>query len=348
MNSPVPKAVRDQLQRAETLRQQMVAAQATPAPAADATPVETPAPAPSEVQAVQSVQETPPAPAPAAETPPQATPPAPAPQTEETWEHKYKVLQGMQQSLAQERRELFEQNRQLRDLIARMQEQQRQQAPAPAQPAPQTSSLIKPEEVEEYGADLLDVIARKAKEQYGPLVEQMQAHIQRLEQQLGGRMQQVEQVASVSAKDSFFSKLDATVPYWEKLNTEQDFLNWLDTPDELSGVVRREMFNRAYQNFDAPRIAKFFETYANQSGFNAQAAPAPAANAMVPTVPLNNLAAPPKSPSAPAPVGKKVWTRQEIAAFYENARKGVYKGKEAERSRLERDIFDASRDGRIQ
>lgn len=339
MNSPVPKAVRDQVQRAEQLMRERKAAQeATSAPEQNAAPVETPAPTAPE-QSAQPVQETPPAPAPAAETPPQ-----PAPQPEETWEHKYKVLQGMQQALAQERRELAEQNRQLRDLIARMQEQQRQ-APPPQPQAPQTS-LVKPEEVEEYGADLLDVIARKAREQYEPLIAQLTGQITELKQQLGGRMQQVEQVASVSAKDAFFSKLDTAVPYWEQLNTDAGFLNWLASADELSGVVRKEMFDRASSSFDAMRVAKFFETYASLVGVKPQpAAPAPS---MAPTVPLANLATPPKSPSAPAPVTKKIWTRPEIAAFYENSRKGVYKGKEAERNRLERDIFDAGREGRIQ
>lgn len=345
MNSPVPKAVRDQVKRAEELmRERKAAQQATPAATPDAAPAEPPATPAPEAQA-QPVQETPPASAtpPASEVPPQ-----PAAQPEETWEHKYKVLQGMHQADAVRTREIAEQNRQFRELIARMQEAQKQAQAQPAPQAPQTTSLIKPEEVEEYGADLLDVVARKAREQYEPLINQLTAQIAELQKQLGSRVQQVEQVAAVSAKDAFFGKLDTAVPYWEQLNTRADFLNWLATPDELSGVVRKEMFDRAASAYDAPRVAKFFETFAKQTGFQQPAPAAPPANQLAPTVPLENLATPPKSQSAPAPAGKKVWTRPEIAAFYENARRGLYKGKEAERQRLERDIFDATREGRIQ
>lgn len=43
----------------------------------------------------------------------------------------------------------------------------------------------------------------------------------------------------------------------------------------------------------------------------------------------------------------KVYTRVDVAKFFDDVRKGVYKGREQERDRIERDIFAAQREGRI-
>ncbi len=333
--SNIPPAVRAQAAKADELIAQQRAA-ATPA-----TPAQDAATAPAE-PSVEAQPATPPA----AQVPATTETPPPA-SAGEDWEHKYRVLQGMHQADVQRNRQLTEENRELRSLLSRVQQAHQQaqaqaQATPPAQPA---AKLVKPEEVAEYGAEFMDMVARAAKEQYQPVIEQLQSTISSLESKLNTRVEHVEQVATMSAKDAFFVQLDRAMPTWEKLNVDPGFLAWLDSPDELTGFVRREIFNRASSSFDAPRVLKFFTTYA------ASQAPAPAtpASTLAPSVPLDSLVAPSKTTTAPvAGDSRKVYSRAEIAAFYENCRKGTYRGRDAERRRIESDIFAAGREGRIQ
>ena len=67
-------------------------------------------------------------------------------------------------------------------------------------------------------------------------------------------------------------------------------------------------------------------------------------------VPLEAFAAPgrAKTAAATAPAEKPIITRAQIATFYADKAAGKYRGKEAEADRLERMIFEAQRDGRIQ
>jgi len=44
----------------------------------------------------------------------------------------------------------------------------------------------------------------------------------------------------------------------------------------------------------------------------------------------------------------KIYTRQDIADFFDNVRLGKFRGQEDERNRIERDIFAAQQEGRIQ
>lgn len=325
MNQKLPKAVQEQLNKANELSEQMTATPETPAAVEEVpdTPV-----APVEVQ---SVQETP--------VEPQVQP--------DSWEQKYRVLNGKYNAevprMAEVIREQKAKLEELQQTVAQIQ----QAAPAAAPQAP-NYSFVTAEENEDYGADLLEVAARKAKEQYLPLIEQLQTKIAQLEgtwQQGNKRVEAVEQVTMQTARDRFFSQLDSTLPTWEALNTDPSFLNWLDSTDDLTGVPRRELFNRAYGALDSGRVAKFFSMYSREAGLDK--AEAPRSNTMKPTVPLDQLQAPGK-PRAEAPnQGKKTISRTEIAAFYDKVRKGFYKGREADASRFEQEIFAAQSEGRV-
>jgi hypothetical protein len=54
-----------------------------------------------------------------------------------------------------------------------------------------------------------------------------------------------------------------------------------------------------------------------------------------------------KSGSAVATNKANVYSPDDIRNFFNDVRSGKYKGREAERDRIERDIFAAQRDGRI-
>ena len=336
MNHPLPKAIQAQVDRANQLAAEMTAK--PNATESDAV-TETPAP-PANTTESQPAQETPVAAVTETQTPPKT----------EDWEHKYRVLQGMfkaevsrQVNLAVG--ELRATNEQLRQTVETLKT---------VPQAPQTMndtkvSLISPDEVTEYGADLLDIIDRKARESYLPIIEGLQAEVGQLKSQLTQgtqRMDSVEQVTVQSARERFFSAMDTTVPSWETLNNDPGFLSWLDSPDDLTGIVRRDVFNTAYGKLDALRVAKFFTAYAEANGMG-QPAELPPANTLKPIVPLDQLQAPGKTRTAAPPQGKRTYSRQEISAFYRQVQQGRYKGREAEALQFEKDVALASAEGRI-
>jgi len=64
---------------------------------------------------------------------------------------------------------------------------------------------------------------------------------------------------------------------------------------------------------------------------------------------LERQVAPGKGRNSGAPSGSntKTYSPEDIKDFFNAVREGKYKGREAERDRIERDIFAAQRDGRI-
>jgi hypothetical protein len=224
-----------------------------------------------------------------------------------------------------------------------------QAAPKPAAPAAQSERFLTPQEEQEYGTEFLDVVGKKAKETVSKEILEMRAQLAELNAQLSN----VNGVVSTDAQARFFSDLDRGLPTWGELNTNQDFIDWLKLPDAYSGVIRHELLNAAYERKDAPRVLAFF------NGFLAEEAavdparlapqPAPAAPVAPGKVPLETFAAPgrAKSTAATAPAEKPIIHRAQISQFYLDVSAGKYRGKEAEKDRLEAMIFAAERDGRI-
>jgi hypothetical protein len=64
---------------------------------------------------------------------------------------------------------------------------------------------------------------------------------------------------------------------------------------------------------------------------------------------LDKQVSPGRSRNGGSPSGNqaKVYGPEDIKKFFDDVRKGVYQGKEAERDRIERDIFAAQRENRI-
>ena len=154
---------------------------------------------------------------------------------------------------------------------------------------------------------------------------------------LEDKVQQVEQKSYELQQRDFLAELGRVAPKWTTLNEDQGFLNWLAGMDDFSGMPRKVMFDEAAQRLDVARVAAFFNSYGGTDrswdGKQRQTS-----NLEVELVPNTNRA-------TQAPPGRKFWTPQEIAQFYDDKRHG--KLSDAEFSRIEQDIFAAQREGRI-
>jgi hypothetical protein len=130
-------------------------------------------------------------------------------------------------------------------------------------------------------------------------------------------------------------------------------------PNVYTGVKRHDELRKAWDARKTPQVIAFFKGFlseeaallpsGNQPTSSTPAAP-PASPAPSKT-PLANLAAPGRARTpaggSPPPAEKPQIRASEISAFYRDVNRGLYKGRDDEKTRIENMIWDAQRDGRI-
>ena len=261
----------------------------------------------------------------------------------DTWEQKYKTLQGMYNKevprLSSENRELGSRVSQLESLLGDLKKQQ-----TPVQEAP-VEKLITEDDVKEYG-DSIDVMRRAAKEEVaGQLgrVAQLEKEIAELKGVVP-QVQQVKQQQKTTSEKQFWDVLNREVPNWNEINSNPDFQSWLLEVDPLTGISRQTYLEDAQRKQDAGRVINFFNTFAKVSGVDNSARDKSATQ----SAELQKQVAP-KRGRAGQPVNNdaKTYSPKDIEKFFTDVRKGKYKGREDERARMERDIFAAQQEGRI-
>lgn len=261
---------------------------------------------------------------------------------EDSWEHKYKSVHGRYLRSQEQIRELSEQVQNLQSAIASL------QAATPSTPMPDftTERLITEDEERDYGSDFLKVVGKKAREELGPVIKGYESKIAELEDQLRG----VRGVVVQDNQAKLMSTLDTRLPTWRDLNTNQEFLNWLLLPDPYSGAIRHDMLKAAYAQGNANRVLAFFNGFLAEEAATSPAGSEPDTGTRVPKVPLSSLAAPGRAKTAAgnnAPAEKPSFTRAEIAAFYSDIAADKYRGRDDQKNKLEAQIFEAQREGRI-
>jgi hypothetical protein len=270
---------------------------------------------------------------------------------EETLLQKYRTLQGMYNAevprLHQQNKELGNRIQQMEQLLASMSKPENK----PAQP-PTPEKYITEEDVAEYG-DSLEVMRKVSREEVGPVMAKLAA----IEKALGSlqsdvvpQIQAVSKRQAASAEQQFWADLTSAVPDWREINDVQEFQNWLLEVDPLTGINRQTYLEDAQRQLDARRVASFFTTWMNISGRANTARSDGTAPTRKAQSELEKQVSPGRSRNTgtPAPNKGKMWTPVDITKFFDAVRSGKYKGREAERDQIERDIFAAQREGRIQ
>ena len=226
-----------------------------------------------------------------------------------------------------------------------------------AEPPPQQVEQPKPrfiseQEAAEYGDDLLNVIGKRAKEEYFPEFDQLAQRLKRLE----GRVDGVGTVLEKDQQQNVYSSLTAVVPQWREINRDEGFKAWLEEPDMFSGRKRNDMLQEAFSRHEGNRVVSFFKGFLEAAGLpqnspaQGNAAP-PLPNGQASERPsLEDFAAPGRARSTPQnlPLDKPVYTVAWIAKFTADKIAGKYRGREADADAIERDIFQAQHEGRIQ
>jgi hypothetical protein len=219
-----------------------------------------------------------------------------------------------------------------------------QQSAKPEEPV-STDPLITDADVKEYG-DSIDVMRRAAREEVNAANGRI-AQLEKTIQQLQGVVPQVQQVQAqqqASSEQAFWTGLTNEVPNWQDINNNADFQSWLLSIDPLTGISRQTYLEDAQKNLDTKRVAQFFAAWEKEFGTPETAREnRPNTNSQ-----LEKQVAPGRGRAGkPAAQESKNYSPADIQKFFEDVRKGKFKGRDEERGRMERDIFAAQREGRI-
>lgn len=290
-----------------------------------------------EMAAEVAVPQDPPTPVPEpTPEPPAPAPPEPKPE-DDVWRNRYLTLKGMFDAevprLQSENKEL---KASLTDLNAKV------DALSKAPPEPR-SRLVTEKDTEAFGEDLVDLAKRVATEVVEEREAKLKDEIERLSKENGELKTQFTGVTEKQEdrdRVTYFAELKRLVPNYETLNTDEGFVSWLAEVDALSNLPRQVFLNDAYQKMDVSRTATLFNTYTKS------AEPAP------PLVDpeLSRQVAPGTSKSTTTPTDDpalRIFSTADVEVFYRDVSKGAYRGRDAERVRLEAEIEAAAATGRV-
>lgn len=266
-------------------------------------------------------------------------------QNSETYAQRWKSLQGIHNATLRRSEALANRVAQLEHVLSTLQQQptQNQQQPTQAQP------YITEKDRTDYG-DSIDVMRRVAREELAPVFAQLQQTISSLGQNVTNQVQQVQQRQTLTQSEIFYQKLKQAVPNWEQINTSPEFQAWLSEVDPLTGIQRQIYLNDAHSRLDIDRVVQIFAKGSTGQQPVMQHAPnSPQTVTNTAASQLELQVAPGKTRATNAPTSNqpKQWSRSAISKFYDDYRKGLYRGKEAEYAQTEQDIVAASREGRI-
>lgn len=267
---------------------------------------------------------------------------APAPSKDKQWEHRYNTLMGRNEAL----------NRRVRSLETLLASLEAATAAEKAEPEAGTSAaerFLTESDIEDYGEELIDVVKRAAREEVSPYIKKI-AELEQENGKLRNALGGVSQSMAKSARDAVYESLHQHVPNWETINKDPIFLEWLGEVDVYAGKERRAMLQEAFEKNDAARVVRFFEGFLSERTSVDQEHHAPPTERS-PQASLDQMVAPGRPRGAGNMAGaqdsKKMWTQQDVRQFYADVQRGKYKGREKDRNRIERDIIEASREGRI-
>jgi hypothetical protein len=282
-------------------------------------------PAPPAVEVPKEPEPAPPAPA------LQAPAPAPTPAAPVDTENALRTLRGRMEAEQRRANEAIrlaqEQNAQLQQRLAHLEQAAAQK---PNEPAKDT------QDHKDFGEDLVEMVRRQSAlqlQQFQSVATKLEGRIAALEQSING----VSQRTTMTLEQQFYATLDGLVPDWRAINDDERWLAWLAEVDPIFGAQRQAALTDAHNAFDAKRVANVFAKFKAELP---KPTPAPS---------LASQVAPSSAPAAaptPAPA-KPFVSEKEIVAFYRDIAQGKYRGRQADQARKEQEFNLAIAEGRV-
>lgn len=298
--------------------------------------------------------------------------PAKEPAKDSGFEHKFNVLKGKYDKevprLHRQLRDAERRNSELSEQITALRATVEGLKTAAAEPEPQPSPITD-EERDQFGPDLIDLIQRVVHSETGVILDKSLKPVKQQMEQVNEKVAKTNESVALSAREQMLKDLTDAVPNWRKQNEDEGFLEWLDETDPYSGKQRAELLAEAYNANNTDRVVALFKGFQKENAVVTPSDQQPQTPAEEQPAKdekgkqegqeqpdgLSELVAPgtPKTGSAGAQneSGKKIWTQREIQEFYAYKNEFIKRNPERELPenivRLERDLFDANKEGRI-
>lgn len=318
----LPKQVEQQLKELEALEKQLTAQPEEPPKVEEAPPPEEPVKAEAEQQ-----PEIP-------ETKTEAKPAEPVPQEsseDKVWQQKYKTLQGMYDA---EVPRLHAQVKELQAYVDKLRQD------AEAKPAkteePKREKLVTDADVEAFGADLIEVQRKVARE----VAMEFRSEIEDLRAKNAELLKQIQQTGSQIGEVTFEQRLHRLVPDFAQINADPKWVAWLDEYDPLIRAPRRAVAQQAFNTGDAEGVAhyvKLFRELTTEPAVDAKQAE------------VQRQVQPTRSAAAQTPVSQKgrTYTTKDVEKMFQKITSLNVAQKFDEAKKLEAEIDAAYMEGRV-
>jgi len=160
------------------------------------------------------------------------------------WEQKYKVLKGKyDKEVPRLSKEIKMLKREKEDLMNRL--SMLEQAVMYMNQTKQQQSQLQAEDD--------DIV--KLKSEYPEVYNAVSKLMSRKLGEIEPKLNEIKQEATTG---NFYARLDAMAPNWRVLNTDPDFLDWLNEPSqEVPTMTRHKLMLTAFQQGDASTVAHF-------------------------------------------------------------------------------------------
>ncbi len=313
--SNLPPAVQAQVDRANELQKQLE------------NPKQDLAPNPVEETDTIINQETQPAPI---EKQPESIPAEPEKNGDVNfWRNKFNVVNGKLKAevprLSKELKITKQENIELKQKIEALNNNSTQGSHSGEQSVDALLNGLTQAERDEYGEELLAVMAKVAKNNTPKadtqVVDELKTYVD----------QQKDDDHS-NQQASHLAAIDKAMPDWRAINAQETWLTWLEGVDPFSGIQRQKLLDNANQAFNAGQVIQIFQSFKNAFPSS--------------VVPKDQVQ--PNSVNSTTPPGDEtVITRAFISEFYAAKVRGDYRGKEDEARAVEVQINQAVSRGKV-
>jgi len=327
----IPKQVAKKIEEIEKLEQQL-AGEAEQAMEVEqkAAPSEEPVAAPvveeAEQQGVEaeSVSE----PEPVQETKPKNTDEDPA-----VWKQKYKTLQGMYD------KEVPHLHSEVKTLTKELESLKESLTNKTEEVPKQEQKLVTDEDVQNFGEDLIEVqrkVAREVAAEFESRLEAVQSENQELRNLVGDTENRI-------SESTFEARLHRLVPDFQKLDSDPNWISWLDEIDPVLRAPRRTIALQTYQSGDAEGVAYYVDMFKSSMANKEQDQDKPTDRELERQIqPVRNAAN-----ATPTSQKGRTYTNGDIQKMFQKAAMLNSSGKLEEANKLEAEIDAAYMQGRV-
>ena len=250
---------------------------------------------------------------------------------EETWRQKYRTLQGMYDA------EVPRLHAQVKELSAQMEKLQKREEPEPEKKKRQVEKLVTDADVEAFGQDLIEVQRKVARE----VASEFQGELEELRTANETLREQLTKTGSQVSEAGFEHRLHRLVPDFDAVNTNPEWIDWLNEFDPLLRAPRKTVAQDAFSRGDAEAVAHYIGMF--------KSSVAPVEPPKAKNDELERQIQPNRSASSSAQVSAKgkTYTNAQISSMFQKAADLGGKGKLEEAQKLEAEIDAAYMEGRV-